>query len=381
MFESIGQPPSPSQAPKPPATPLEIHTMPERFLGASTKSTGPNPAPKPGNKKLLLAIGIIVVVVLGAVAALVFTGVLNRNANNTNNVNLVTNTPVANTNLNRNSNSNANSNTNSSNANANTNVNGNANANTNASTNANANLNRNTNASNPVAVASADADKDGLTDAEETAFTTNPSSQDSDGDGFLDGGEVKLGFNPKGSGKLSASVLINSFTNGLYGATVLYPRSWTSVARSSTEQLFTSPTGDETMSVSVQDNPARLTAKQWYIQQAPSVDSSTLTEIQTWDKLSTGIASPDANAYYFANGSQVYLMSLSFGAKPSVDSRTTLEMLARSLVVDPSKVNLNTNGSTANTNSANTNVANTNSTTGNSNTNTSNVNSNTNTGL
>ncbi len=353
--------------------------MPERFLGATTKTSGPNPAPKRGNKKLLMAVGIIVVVLLGAGAAAVFTGVFNRNAANTSNVNLVTNTPVTNTNLNRNTNSNANANSNG-NVNA-TNVNANANTNANLNANANANANRNTNVSNPLAASSLDTDKDGLTDVEENTLTTNPSSQDSDGDGFLDGGEVKLGFNPKGSGKLSASVLISSFTNGLYGATVLFPHSWTSVARSSTEQLFTSPTGDETMSLSVQDNPARLTAKQWYIQQAPSVDATTLTEVQTWDKLSAGIMSPDGNAYYFGNGSQVYLMSLSFGAKPSVDSRTTLEMLARSLVVDPSKVNLNTNTSAANTNSVN---GNTNTTNVNTNTNTNtnaNANSNTNTGL
>lgn len=353
--------------------------MPERFLGASTKTGAPMPAPKKSNKKLLLAVGIIVVVLLAAGAAVMFTGVLERNANNTNNANLVTNAPTTNTNANANTNANRNGNTNgnvnaNSNANGNVNTNGNLNTNTTANVNANANANRNVN-SNPLAASSIDTDKDGLTDAEESVFSTNPSSQDSDGDGFLDGSEVKLGYNPKGSGTLRSSTLMSTFTNGLYGASVLYPRAWTSLARTNTEQLFTSVTGDETISFSVQDNPARLTAKQWYVQQAPSVDATTITDVQTWDKLSSGIMSPDGNAYYFANGNQVYLLSLSYGAKPSVDSRTTLEMLARSLTVDPTKVNLN-----ANTNSTNTNSANTNTVNANSNTN-ANANSNLNAGL
>ncbi|MEK7632023.1 MAG: hypothetical protein AAB445_04145, partial [Patescibacteria group bacterium] len=374
MFESIGQPASSATpAPKPPSTPLEIHTMPERFLGASSKTGGgPMPAPQKGSKKLILAIGIIVVVLLGAGAAIMFTGVLDKNSANTSNVNLVTNTPVTNTNANKNANSNVNTNKND-NANLNTNANSNSNLNANANVNTNGNANTNANSnvnSNPLAASSIDTDKDGLTDAEESVYSTNPSSQDSDGDGFLDGSEIKLGYNPKGAGKLSASVLVSTYTNSLYGATVLYPRSWTTVARTSTEQLFSNPSNDETIIVSIQNNAARQTAKQWYIQEAPSVDATTITDVQTWDKLSSGIMTPDGNAYYFANGSQVYSVSLSYGPKPSVDSRTTLEMFARSLTVDPSKVNLNTNTNTANTNTTNTN------TNANDNTNASNTNTN-----
>ena len=356
MFESVtpSTPPS-SQPPAPPTTPLEVHSMPERFLG-SKSPLGKAPAPvggKGSSRKLIIAIGIIVVVGLGVAAALLFTGVLNKNAANTNNVNLVTNAPATNVNVNANGNANVKVNTNSnSNANANANVNTNANVNVNANTNGAANANANVN-SNPTAPNSADADKDGLTDAEEPIFTTNPSVADTDGDGFPDGSEVKLGYNPKGSGKIAASSLILSFTNPLYGASVLYPKGWTIVARSSTEELLSNPLGDETVSFAVEDNIARLTAKQWYITKAPSVDASSLTDATTWDGKSTGIVSPDGLAYYFANGNQVYIISLSYGLKPAVDSRTSFEMIARSLVVDPTKVNVNANtGLNANTNTA-----------------------------
>lgn len=362
MFESVtpsGSNAQANQPPAPPTTPLEVHSMPERFLGSqSPLGKAPAPGGKGSRRKLILAIGIIVVVALGAAAAIVFTGVLDSNANNTNNVNLVTNTPT-NANANKNANANVNSNLNS---NANVNLNSNANSNTNAPANANVNVNVNANVnSNPTAASSADADKDGLTDAEEVIFTTNPSVADTDGDGFPDGSEVKLGFSPKGSGKLAASSLVSTFTNSLYGASVLHPKGWTSVARSSTEQLLTNPLGDETVTVAVEENLARLTAKQWYITKAPSVDPTTLVDAAAWDAKSTGVISPDGLAYYFANGNQVYVISLSYGLKPTVDSRTTFEMVARSLVVDPSKVNVNANTNTANVNASTNTNANTNS--------------------
>lgn len=356
MFESI-TPFEKNDAPKAPTlptTPLEIHTMPERFLGSSSASGKPgSPKPKGKSRKILIALAVILVVALGVIAAVLFTDVLNKNSANTNNTNLVINTSTGNLNANANSNLNANVNANSNlNANGNTNQetnensNANVNLNANANSNLNANVNANSNVSNSQAKSSVDTDKDSLTDAEEVIFGTNPSSQDTDKDGFLDGQEVKLGYNPNGQAKLLGSSIVSEFTNSLYGASVLYPKSWSLVARNTTEEIFSNPTADEAMTFSVQDNAARLTAKQWYIQASPSVDASSLTEVATWDGKSNGILSPDGLAYYFANGGQLYIISLSFGLKPTVDSRTTFEMLARSLSIDPAKINLNTNSAT-----------------------------------
>lgn len=49
---------------------------------------------------------------------------------------------------------------------------------------------------------SLDSDKDGLTNAQEAQYGTDPNNPDTDGDGFKDGDEVKAGYNPKGTGKL-----------------------------------------------------------------------------------------------------------------------------------------------------------------------------------
>lgn len=47
-----------------------------------------------------------------------------------------------------------------------------------------------------------DRDKDGLSDADEERYGTDPAKADTDGDGFKDGDEVRAGYNPKGAGKL-----------------------------------------------------------------------------------------------------------------------------------------------------------------------------------
>lgn len=49
---------------------------------------------------------------------------------------------------------------------------------------------------------SKDVDEDGLTDAEETFYGTNPLLFDTDGDGYGDGEEVQNGYNPVGTGAL-----------------------------------------------------------------------------------------------------------------------------------------------------------------------------------
>jgi rhodanese-related sulfurtransferase len=47
-----------------------------------------------------------------------------------------------------------------------------------------------------------DSDGDGLVDAEEIKYGTDPNNPDTDGDTYQDGAEVKGGYNPKGPGKI-----------------------------------------------------------------------------------------------------------------------------------------------------------------------------------
>lgn len=52
------------------------------------------------------------------------------------------------------------------------------------------------------AAATQDTDADGLTDADEKKYGSDPKKSDTDGDGFSDSAEVKNGYNPAGPGKL-----------------------------------------------------------------------------------------------------------------------------------------------------------------------------------
>jgi hypothetical protein len=59
-----------------------------------------------------------------------------------------------------------------------------------------------------------DLDLDGLTNAQEKIYGTNPFKADTDGDGFLDGEEVEHNYNPLGSGRLASLVNSHYFAYG-----------------------------------------------------------------------------------------------------------------------------------------------------------------------
>jgi len=95
------------------------------------------------------------------------------------------------TNTNANQNANSNENLNAAVPDVNGNSNGNANENANNNSNDNSNINENL-----VSDDNADPDHDGLTNAQERQYHTDPLNPDSDGDGFKDGDEVKAGYDP-----------------------------------------------------------------------------------------------------------------------------------------------------------------------------------------
>lgn len=92
------------------------------------------------------------------------------------------------------------------------------------------------NQSNNILFGDADSDKDGLSDAEEKQYGTNPQNPDTDGDGLSDGDEVRIwgtdplkadtdgdgyndaveimnGFNPKGAGRFTPPYQVVQFVS------------------------------------------------------------------------------------------------------------------------------------------------------------------------
>lgn len=342
VMPSPGLPPQGSmpQATPPPAAPPQpsIHTMPERF-----RASGGGPKSSGGTKKLMIILIVVLVLAgLGFGAMYVFQNVLGKENANTNTTNTTANTDTGNENTNvADENSNANSNVNAAtNANDNTNaaVNTNTTSNTNT-TNTNGNLNTNTATTVGPLPSSTDSDSDGLTDVEEALFGTDSKKPDTDSDTFVDGkqvqangtivGELYLGYNPTGTGALEGSTLVSRQQNSAKDYGLLVPATWT-VTNDSSGGMLISPaqqTG-EFVQVRINDNPTRLTPKQWYQANNPSSQVDTLTTVAVNGL--EGIISEDGSTVYLFKDTKVYSIQYSTGSLSQVNYRTTFEMMYRS---------------------------------------------------
>ena len=299
---------------------------------------------------------------------------------------------------------NVNENVNAANSNANANiVNINADTNVNIQTNRNIDVsninlftNANTNTQPPIntnttVTGSQDTDKDGLTDMEESLFGTSISLSDTDNDGFSDGQEVVNGYDPNGLSKLENSSKVRTYSDTINNYNLLYPAAW-AVAddpQNVDGKIFTS--GEEFVSMSVQENPARLSARDWYLTKSPGINSSQISTVNNWAKTLVGAKSLDSLSVYYTKGSKAYIINYNINILSEAGYESTFEMMYKSFKIGSSGTTSNTNSIinlntyTSNTNtSTNLNVnTNTNSSTNintniNSNTNT-NINTNTNT--
>lgn len=384
---------SPEQKKSTPVTP--IHTIPEKYyLGKK---------PDKGSKGLVIALVVLVVAALGLGAAYVFTQVINDNAANQVS-NSVDSNSVSNSLLNINSNSNENIN---GNENANGNVNGNGNLNSAANNNANVNENTNTNSTgnfnfnvngatnsifntnqssntNIVVIRipdSSDLDNDGLTDVEESLYGTGVNTDDSDNDGFSDGRELVSGYSPRGTDKLIDTNLVKEYAHPSFGYRILFPSTWirNPDPQNDSGMIFSTTTG-EFISISVENNPARFAAKDWYLAASPGIDSRKIQSISNNAKTLQGVISLDEQTVYYTSGERAYVLSYNTNLLSAANFRTTFEMIYSSfelssiLLNTNSNTNLNTNTLVNNSNTNSININNTNAPSANSNT--ANVNAN-----
>lgn len=321
MLNKIPQPISDNPAAaanRPAAGPLDIHAMPRRFAAASAN----------GRKAKVIGLTIIVTVLTAFLvgAAFYLSYVLKKpenkvtppiNANSAGQANLNANRPLANANQNLNANRPAG-----------------ANQNGNQNLNADGNLNLEIGplpASNDLPD-SLDSDADGLTDAEELIYRTDVNRSDTDGDGYLDGAEALNGYNPLGAGKLAAADLIEVFVSSLDDYSIAYPVSWTLevVESGGQEAMFVSSTG-EFVQVLVQDNPYRLTAQDWYLEQWPDLTAASLKTI-TVNGLA-GVWDLEGLTVYLAKDDKLYVIAYSVGNKPEMNFQTTFEMMVNSFAL------------------------------------------------
>lgn len=193
----------------------------------------------------------------------------------------------------------------------------------------------------------ADSDRDGLTNEEESqVYQTNVNNPDTDGDGYPDGLEIIGFYNPlAGSGSgLSVSGLINTYSNPVYYYSVFYPASFLAKALEGTENrevMFTAHTG-EFIEIIVQDNPRRLTAVDWYLEQVPGVESSQLrkTTVNEMD----AVWSLDGLTIYIAEADKIYVITYNYGARTDLSFKTTFEMMIKSFTLLEKPIDLELEG-------------------------------------
>lgn len=346
---------------QPGATPGEdqIYTMPEKFLGGQAPVAEKKKSHKALTIVLILIIVLAVLAIIGGALYYFFVVMpaTQPTVTNANNANVVVNNgnmENENENENENANENANENVNvneneneneNENTNANVNENENVNAETNENENTNVNTNENVNNANTneliTPVSSKDTDQDDLTNEEEKVWGTKADLPDTDSDGYPDGAEILAGYDPLNaisSGRLIDGGSVGTHTNKDYGYSVFYPVDWVAealVEGDTREVLFTPSSLDlagQFIEVIVEENPAGLTAMDWYLDQTEEATEGELETITTFDGVE-GILSVDGYTAYFTTTNDVYAVSYRYGSSEEVHFTSTFMMMVKSFAL------------------------------------------------
>ncbi|HJV33162.1 MAG TPA: thrombospondin type 3 repeat-containing protein, partial [Patescibacteria group bacterium] len=168
----------------------------------------------------------------------------------------------------------------------------------------------------------ADADGDGLTNAEEALYGTNPNVADSDADGFSDSVEVVNLYNPAGfkPTKLIEAGLVKPYADAAGAFQLLYPSQWTPATAADGQISFTSPS-EGGVGLQIIDNPGGQSALDWYLGSNPSVSPSQVQAFSTKSGLD-GVKSPDGHSAFIALGGKIYHLYQATAAGPLLPSET-----------------------------------------------------------
>lgn len=309
--------------------PEEINVMPERFFAATKSGLSKR------TKMIIISSVAGVIIIAGAIFFSVdWSAKVNQPVNlppaNINNANQ--NQPVANVNNTNNANVNV-GNQNQPVNNSNSNVN-NANANINAGgpgEEVNANTNANTNQQPAKLTPSQDSDKDGLTDAEEALYGTNPNKPDTDADGFIDGQELKGGWDPLTPGaRLDKSNIVKNYTSASYKYGILYPALWKaqSIDDKGSQMMF-KPAGDSQEYIEVIVIEGVTSLPKWY------KDFVTQNTVEPSVSVVNGlqeITSDDGLTVYISQLglSKVFIVNYNIGDVKELNYQSTFAMMVNS---------------------------------------------------
>jgi hypothetical protein len=178
---------------------------------------------------------------------------------------------------------------------------------------------------------SADLDKDGLSDAAEEVFATDPGLPDSDSDGFADGHEVYYLYDPanKEPARLIDSGRFRDYTNANFKYKIYYPTSWAlgEVDPDSRDVLFSTLTG-ENIEVRTIDREG-LSFADWFAKWAPQEKYGDLAAFETYFG-DSGMYRKDNLVYYLTDDRYVYVIVYHTTDSNVVNYRSIIQTMARS---------------------------------------------------
>lgn len=174
-----------------------------------------------------------------------------------------------------------------------------------------------------------DTDNDGLTDAEEVVFGTDPNKKDSDGDSFEDLAEIKNSYNPAGAGKILANPNFEIFSGS--DSSIYYPKSWLAKKGDNNAVFMIDEGSRQFIQLMEQENPKNQTIEDWYKEQfnAVFIPPSQVLFKNGW----TGIKSEDGLVAYLLDplGEKIFVLSYSIGDRTAIDYPNIFSLMIESL--------------------------------------------------
>lgn len=185
----------------------------------------------------------------------------------------------------------------------------------------------------PVSVSAApglDRDNDGLTDAEEALFGTDPQNPDTDGDTYQDGAEARSGYDPTSAKTALVAVGRFKLVNVRSIATAFIPSSWTEEGAAGTQYINTGTAENfQITERQLADKPADLALGDWFAADA-GVAPVTLRAFRTrggYDAWQT----EDGRTAYVAIGQTVLVVRYASDASTTVEFRALYDLFVNTL--------------------------------------------------
>ena len=183
----------------------------------------------------------------------------------------------------------------------------------------------------PQIPSSLDRDQDGLTDVEETLYTTDPVNPDTDGDGAPDGKEVLTLTDPlsKDNSGLALSGFIRVYSDLLYSYSFFYPLTWLARAVPDTDnsEIMITTNTNEFFTISLMENLDKLEVREWYQKQAGSDIASAEEKMINGQNVLLG---PDGLTIYLKNNDKIFVFSYKLGLEKEANFKTTFRMILNS---------------------------------------------------